>query len=158
AWYRGDSRGAVSCFEGVRERGTANPRLLYTLGLLYFHAGKTDAGERLIESATAERPGVLPLVSPARLTDVLGRLGCRTANVTVRLALADALAANGQTAEARSLYIDLIRSLRQGCDYPPMAKEGLTEEAVRAAIAPQPLWHSIDLGGHLFVDGAGKPA
>jgi tRNA (mo5U34)-methyltransferase len=157
AWYRGDVVGTIRWLQRVRERGTANPRVLYTLGLLHGHAGDLDAGRTLVEAATAERPGVLPLVPPEGLIEVLDRLSRSVDNATVRVALANAHAACGRHAEARRLSIDLIRSLRRGRDYAAPPGDGLTEEAVRSAIAPQPLWHSIDLGGDLFVDGDGKP-
>ena len=53
AWYRGDVAGAIRSLERVRERGTANPRVLYTLGLLYCHVGNDDTGTHAIEAATA---------------------------------------------------------------------------------------------------------
>lgn len=108
-----------------------------------------------MRSATAKRPGVLPLVPASALTNVLTDLSRRDANGTVRLALAEALATSGRDTESRVLAVDLIRSLRADRDH-AATREGLSEQTLRAAIAPQPIWHSIDLGGDLFVEGFGK--
>jgi tRNA (mo5U34)-methyltransferase len=157
SWYRGDIEGSIRCFERVRERGTASPRMLFTLGLLQYQIGHGDEGRALVHAATAERPGVLPLVPAKSLTNVLTDLERRDRNPTVRLALTEALATSGREPEARALAVDLIRSLRGGRDR-LAACERPTEQALRAAIAPQPIWHSIDLGGDLFIEGLGKPS
>jgi hypothetical protein len=66
SWSHGNLEGSIRCFERVRERGTASPRMLFTLGLLQYQIGQRDEGRALVHAATAERPGVLPLVPAKR--------------------------------------------------------------------------------------------
>ena len=134
-------------------------RFDYTIGLLQCQRGKDTAGLDLIRHAVAARPGILPLLPmpvPA-LESVLGELEGEPARLTVALALGESLHAAGREANARTVFVRIVRDLAGRGERPPAAP-GLTEAEVRAAIAPQPIWHPIDLGGDLWIEGQGKTA
>lgn len=156
SFLRNDIGRAIELFEAAHAGGTiARHRVAYTLGLLLGAHGDRARGIRLVEMAIAERPGILPMV-PIHFLKGLD-LDELESHPTIRLARAESLMAEGRGNDARRIYIDIIRSLRGGRDFSGLPT-GLKESAVRQKIAPNPIWHSIDLGGDLLVEGVGKSA
>jgi tRNA (mo5U34)-methyltransferase len=157
SFLSGDAGRAIDLFEMAHAKGSiAIHRVAYTLGLLLSAQGERQRGGELIRVAVSERPGILPMV-PIHFLKGLNLGAELEANPTIRLARAESLMADGEESNARQIYIDIIRTLRGGKDFKQMPA-GLGEGAVREQIAPNPIWHSIDLGGELFIEGCGKSA
>lgn len=160
AHHKGKLNDAIDQLARARDASAGRKqRFDYTIGLLQCQRGKTTAGLELIRRAAATRPGILPLLPmPVHvLESVLGDLEGEPARLTVALALGESLHTAGREADARTVFIRIVRDLRGSRQHPPAAP-GLTEAAVRSQIAPQPIWHSMDLGGDLWIEGQGKTA
>jgi len=149
---------------GGHLRGELDAKTTYGLGICQFMAGQRDAGLANIEAALEASPGVLPAWPLGRLLDTLTSIretlaATRAAPgpdpVVLSLDFAIGLALVQCQRDPGSLFVDVIRGLR------PMdrltAPDAPSEDAVRRMVAPQPVWHSMDLGT-TFVEGRRKPA
>lgn len=77
----------------------------------------------------------------------------RNVRLSVRLAIADSLAQLGPEDEATTRFVDIIRAARPRNLLGAVAP--IDAAQVRALVAPQPLWHSVDPTSR-FVEGEGK--
>ncbi len=150
----------------LAEMRDTDARALYTLGLCRFANGEEDDGIDDICSASEKCPGITPYVSVSLLVDVLRAIlhkmepmatdGNLSKNyLTVQSCLAEGLAAIGEREEAYTLGKEIIwHSRRTG--WTTSLSRSTTESEIRKALSPQPIWHSMDLGRDLFIQGQAK--
>lgn len=142
----------------------SDPRSRYSLGLCQFGAGRRNEGLANVLAALATSPGLLPWWPPKDTLDLLEVVeralgddvvpdGALQPRLSVLLGIAEGLAQRGRASEAADLFIRIIRQARpvdllSAADPPP-------EERIRELVAPQPIWHAMDLGTS-FVEGQRK--
>jgi tRNA (mo5U34)-methyltransferase len=157
----GDFGQAADLLAGI---APLDPRSRYSLGLCQVGAGRRVEGLANVTAALSDCPGLFPWWAPRATLDLLADVdralgedqaadATVRARLSVRLAIAEGLAQAGRASEAADLFVRIIRQAR------PVdrlsAPTALPEERVREMVAPQPIWHSMDLGTS-FVEGRRK--
>jgi tRNA (mo5U34)-methyltransferase len=136
-----------------------------TLGFCMYATEQKLQGLTLIENAWSREPGIIPAkqlaASEPLISSIVTDLESRgfwdaspAGYLYAKYCLALALLKCGRHSEARLMFIDIIRRHRSG-DI-SIGSPNVTEEMVRSKAEGQPIWHSIDLGGSLFVEGIRK--
>ena len=154
---RRDFAGAARLFANV---DPDDDQVRYSRGVCEFAAGDLAGGVGTVTGAfETGRPAMMPLVPLRVVVDELRRLSsaitqdgpsAARARVAVRLAIAEGLGQTGQAAESGDEFVRLIRDLRPHGD--ALLPENIDESELRARVAPQPIWHSMDLRA-TFIEG-----
>jgi tRNA (mo5U34)-methyltransferase len=140
---------------------TPDARARYSMGICQFAAGDRDAGLENIRVGLLANPGLLPYWPLTNIGDVLHGISdalgdsSPTCQLSVTLAISAIHLSQGRTPEGVEACVDIIRRLRP-VDLLSTSTDQ-TETDVRASVAPQPIWHSMDLGSS-FIEGRTKPA
>jgi tRNA (mo5U34)-methyltransferase len=149
---------AAQHLRAAQKLAPGSARISYTAGLLDWLTGG-QAARRELEEISAATPGLLPVVPLQGLSGRIVELTAESpANLTLQLTAAEAELSDGKEQEAKRRFIHIVRASRRNQDYPNLPIEGLSEPAVRAMVGGQPIWHSIDLGGSLWIEGLRKTA
>ncbi len=154
---RRDFAGAARLFANV---DPDDDQTRYSRGVCEFAAGDLAGGTGTVTGAfETGHPAMMPLVPLRVVVEELRRLAnaitqegpaTARARVAVRLAIAEGLNQTGQVAEARDEFARLIRDLRPYGD--ALLPASVDESELRSRVAPQPIWHSMDLR-EAFIEG-----
>ena len=160
---KGEALEAAGLFEKHAEEF---PRARYSQGIALWVSGDKRVGLDLIVDAVNAQPGILPFQPLEGIEDVINEVAAqaetldeKTLSLPGRLSLklvAMEVLPEQEAEKARQGYIDIIRSLRCSKRDFSVALCDASEAELRAQVAPQPIWHSIDLGGELYLEGARK--
>jgi tRNA (mo5U34)-methyltransferase len=134
----------------------ADQRKKLAHGITAYENGDLEQGLDLIEQASLRSPGSLPLLNLKGRSPILKVIyQQKPDNMTILHALAEALFIEGHQQEAQKYFIQIIKQLR-GRDSLLCENQSVTEEKIRQQVGNQPIWHSIDIGEDLFIEGQRK--